>query len=45
MSVLLCVVLLNCFVLAHAAPPAGCEANCMHRSPVRLSWAKLLKRV
>ena len=25
--------------------PAECEANCAHHSPVRLSWAKLLKRV
>ena len=30
---------------AQATPPAGCEANCVHHSPVRLSWAKLLKRV
>ena len=28
-----------------AAPPAECEANCAHHRPVRLSWAKLLKRV
>jgi hypothetical protein len=28
-----------------AAPPAECEATCAHRRPVRLSWAKLLKRV
>ena len=28
-----------------AAPPAECEANCAHHCPVRLSWAKLLKRV
>ncbi len=30
---------------AQAAPPAECEANCAHHRPVRLSWAKLLKRV
>ena len=30
---------------AHAAPPAECEVNCVHHRPVRLSWAKLLKRV
>jgi hypothetical protein len=28
-----------------AAPPAECEATCAHLRPVRLSWAKLLKRV
>ncbi len=28
-----------------AAPPAACEAICAHHRPVRLSWAKLLKRV
>ena len=27
------------------AKPAKCEANCAHHRPVRLSWAKLLKRV
>jgi len=26
-------------------PPAGCEANRAHHRLVRLSWAKLLKRV
>lgn len=31
--------------LAQAAPPAECEANCAHHRPVRLSWARLLKRV
>jgi hypothetical protein len=31
--------------LAQAAPPAECEATCAHHRPVRLSWAKLLKRV
>jgi len=31
--------------LAQAAEPAQCEANCAHHGPVRLSWAKLLKRV
>ena len=31
--------------LAQAAPPAECEAGCAHHQPVRLSWAKLLKRV
>jgi len=30
---------------AQAAPPAKCEATCAHQRPVRLSWAKLLKRV
>ena len=30
---------------AQAAPPAECEATCAHRRLVRLSWAKLLKRV
>ena len=30
---------------AQAAPPAECEAGCAHHHPVRLSWAKLLKRV
>ena len=30
---------------AQAVPPADCEANCAHHRPVRLSWAKLLKRV
>ena len=29
----------------HAALPAECEATCAHRRLVRLSWAKLLKRV
>jgi len=28
-----------------AAPPAECEAPFAHHRPVRLSWAKLLKRV
>jgi len=28
-----------------AAKPAECEASCAHHRPVRLSWAKLLKRV
>ena len=28
-----------------AAQPAECEATCVHHRPVRLSWAKLLKRV
>jgi hypothetical protein len=28
-----------------AAPPAECEANCVYNRPVRLSWAKLLKRL
>ena len=27
------------------AKPAECEANCAHHRPMRLSWAKLLKRV
>ena len=30
---------------AQAAQPAQCEANWAHHRPVRLSWAKLLKRV
>ena len=30
---------------AQAAPAAACEAACAHHRPVRLSWAKLLKRV
>ena len=30
---------------AQATQPAQCEANCAHHRPVRLSWAKLLKRV
>ena len=30
---------------AQATPPAKCEANCAHHRPVRLSWARLLKRV
>ena len=30
---------------AQDAAPAECEANCAHHRPVRLSWAKLLKRV
>ncbi len=30
---------------APEAKPAACEANCAHHRPVRLSWAKLLKRV
>ena len=30
---------------AQEAKPAACEAGCAHHRPVRLSWAKLLKRV
>lgn len=30
---------------AQEAKPAECEASCAHHRPVRLSWAKLLKRV
>ena len=30
---------------AQATQPAQCEANSAHHRPVRLSWAKLLKRV
>ena len=30
---------------AHAAQPSAYEANCAHHRPVRLSWARLLKRV
>ena len=30
---------------AQTTQPAACEASCAHHRPVRLSWAKLLKRV
>ena len=30
---------------AQAVAPAECEANCVHHRAVRLSWARLLKRV
>ena len=30
---------------AQAAQAADCEANCVHHRLVRLSWAKLVKRV
>ena len=30
---------------AQAVAPAECEANCAHHRAVRLSWARLLKRV
>ena len=30
---------------AQAAPRAECEATCAHHRPVRLSWARLLRRV
>ena len=30
---------------AQATHPAECETSCAHHRPVRLSWAKLLKRV
>jgi hypothetical protein len=30
---------------AQVAPPAECQAPSAHHRPVRLSWAKLLKRV
>jgi hypothetical protein len=30
---------------AQKAKPAECDASCAHHRPVRLSWAKLLKRV
>ena len=30
---------------AQATKPAECEANCAHHCPVRMNWAKLLKRV
>lgn len=30
---------------AQAVPVAECEASCAHHRPMRLSWAKLLKRV
>ena len=32
-------------VPAQEAKPAECDASCAHHRPVRLSWAKLLKRV
>ena len=32
-------------VSAKGAMPAACESNCAHHRPVRLSWARLLKRV
>jgi Putative transposase len=30
---------------ADAAQPAACEPNCTHHRPMRLSWARRLKRV
>ena len=30
---------------AQEATPTECEAKCAHHRPVRLSWARLLKRV
>ena len=30
---------------AEASQPAACAPNCTHRRPVRMSWARLLKRV
>ena len=30
---------------AQEAKPAECEATCVHHRPMRLSWARLLKRV
>ena len=30
---------------APAAPSTECEPKCVHHRPVRLGWAKLLKRV
>jgi len=30
---------------ADASQLASCEANCAHHRPVRMSWARLLKRV
>ena len=30
---------------AQPSQPAECEAGCAHHHPVRLSWARLLKRV
>ncbi len=30
---------------AEASQPAACETNCTHHRPVRLSWARLHKRV
>lgn len=30
---------------AGASQPPACETNCAHHRPVRLSWARLLKRV
>jgi hypothetical protein len=35
----------NAKLRAQEAKPAECETNCAHHRPVRLSWAKLLKRV
>ena len=35
----------NAKLRALVVPPADCEGNCAHHRPVRLSWAKLLKRV
>ena len=32
-------------VAAQEAKPAECAAICAHHHPVRLNWAKLLKRV
>ena len=32
-------------VRGDTAQAAECEANCAHHRPLRLSWAKLLKRV
>ena len=32
-------------VAAQAVQTPECEANCAHHRPVRLSWARLLKRV
>ena len=33
------------FMQRQAVQPAECEANCAHHRPVRLSWARLFKRV
>lgn len=30
---------------AEASEPSACEPNCAHNRPVRMSWARLLKRV
>ena len=36
---------LRALVVPDPVEPAACEPNCTHGRPVRLSWARLLKRV